>query len=245
MPSAVDYTDPYLHIYRPVPPTRPGVCAVCHSGPGADFDVCHSCWQTMRQVTRPVRRVVPISLYAVPSQLWHMLRRYKDGPDEVARQHAIQIAATLSRFVERHDHCLASLSGGPFTLVTVVPSTRPTPHPEHPLIGVVKMVRRLRDAFTPILLRGAGAVGHNQASDGAFVAVRHLDGERILLVDDTLTSGARLQSAASTLYHAGAGNVTALVVGRVIKPDYNENCQRIWARATATNFSFDRCCLCN
>jgi hypothetical protein len=33
----------------------------------------------MRQVTRPLSLIVPISLYQAPGQLWKVLRDYKDG----------------------------------------------------------------------------------------------------------------------------------------------------------------------
>jgi predicted phosphoribosyltransferase len=66
----------------------------------------------------------------------------------------------------------------------------------------------------------------------------------VLVVDDTLTTGARLQSAVSALRLHGASAIAAVVVGRVIDPAWNENCRRIWDQAHETRFSFDRCCLC-
>jgi phosphoribosylpyrophosphate synthetase len=65
-----------------------------------------------------------------------------------------------------------------------------------------------------------------------------------LLVDDTLTTSARLQSAASALLLNGASTVVAIVVGRVINPDWNDNSRRIWEQAREIQFSFDQCCLC-
>ena len=45
-----------------------------------------------------------------------------------------------------------------------------------------------------------------------------LRGERILLVDDLFVSGAHTQSAASTLFEAGAEEVVTLVILRLIVP---------------------------
>jgi adenine/guanine phosphoribosyltransferase-like PRPP-binding protein len=87
-------------------------------------------------------------------------------------------------------------------------------------------------------------VDHKLADDDAFTVRRRLSGERVLVVDDTLTTGARAQSAASALRLNGASAVAAIVVGRVIDPDWNDNCRRIWDQARATPFSFDQCCLC-
>jgi hypothetical protein len=38
--------------------------------------------------------------------------------------------------------------------------------------------------------------------------------------------------------------VAAIVVGRVIDPDRDDSCRRIWDQARATLFSFGKCCLC-
>lgn len=73
---------------------------------------------------------------------------------------------------------------------------------------------------------------------------RQLGGARVLVIDDTLTTGARLQSAASALLLNGASAVAAIVVGRVINPEWNDSCRRIWDEARAAQFSFDHCCLC-
>jgi predicted amidophosphoribosyltransferase len=48
---------------------------------------------------------------------------------------------------------------------------------------------------------------------GAFVATRRLDGARVALVDDVLTTGATLEAAATALHDAGASSVLYVVVG--------------------------------
>jgi len=130
-------------------------------------------------------------------------------------------------------------------VVTSVPSTRPQPRPgRHPLETVITRVGRLAPLYRPLLARGPVYVDHNLADDEAFTVPRRLSGERVLLLDDTFTTGARLQSAASALRLSGASAVAAVVVGRVIDPEWNENCRRIWDQARETQFTFDRCCLC-
>lgn len=241
--AAADHTDPYLGTYRTVPKADPGVCVVCRSGPNSGFNTCRSCDKAIKQVTRPTRHVVPISLYKIPSQLHHVLRYYKDGPSEVAAPFKLQVAAMLSRFLEFHERCAESLSGGSFTLVTNVPSTRGKRLGTHPLVEAIRLVRRLTTRYSPTLTPTA-TVQDRQASDSRFSPSRRVSGERVLLIDDTFTTGARVQSAASTLHIAGATSVTALVVGRVINPDWNDNCGRIWEESESSSFTFDRCCLC-
>ena len=189
--------------------------------------------------------IVPISLYAVNSQFWHVMRHYKDGSGHSRELLAMQVAAIIARFTGRHLPCVATLLGGDPAVVTSVPSTRPQPRPgRHPLETAVTSVGALATGYAPLLRRGPAPVTHNRADDHGFVVTRRLGGERVLLIDDTLTTGARLQSAASALRLSGASAVAAVVVGRVIDPEWNENCRRIWDEARKSQFSFDQCCLC-
>ncbi|GAA0950941.1 hypothetical protein GCM10009560_71070 [Nonomuraea longicatena] len=48
----------------------------------------------------------------------------------------------------------------------------------------------------------------------------NLDGAGVLLLDDTWTTGARVQSAAYALKQAGAHRVAAVVLGRHANPGY-------------------------
>jgi hypothetical protein len=245
MATAAPYTDPYLDTYTAVPAARPGVCAVCRSGPGPGYAVCFSCQEVIRQVSYPAMNVVPISLYTLNSQLWHVLRYYKDGSGRSAELLATQVAAILARFTARHLRCVAATLGGDPAVVTSVPSTRPQSRPgQHPLQTAIMRVGRLAPRYRPLLVRGPVYVDHNRADDQAFTVPRRLGGERVLLLDDTLTTGARLHSAASALRLNGASAVAAVVIGRVINPEWNENCRRIWDQARATQFTFDQCCLC-
>lgn len=238
-------SSPYLAACRPVPPAGPGICPVCHSGLPPGCRLCHSCALTISQVTHPARQVIPISLYETPGPLWQLLRCYKDGPPAARGPLTVQVAGLLGRFTARHLPCVARLLGGGPDIVTSVPSTRRRARPgPHPLQAAVTAVTALAARYEPLLAPGPALTGHNQADDATFLAVRALAGQRVLLIDDTFTTGARLQSAASALRLAGAGPVAALTIGRVIWPGRNENCRRIWEEASVTAFSFATCCLC-
>ena len=65
----------------------------------------------------------------------------------------------------------------------------------------------------------------------------------MLLIDDTYTSGATVQSAASALQMAGAKVVAVVVVGRYVKPDFNYRTQALWDEVSSEVFSFGSCCL--
>src|SRR5215471_20584556 len=120
MATAAEYTGPYLHTYTTVPAAGPGVCVVCRSGPGPGYAVCFSCQEVMRQVSHPVMTAVPISLYTLNSQLWHVLRHYKDGTGRSADLLAMQVAAILARFTARHLQCVAAVLDGAPAVVTSV-----------------------------------------------------------------------------------------------------------------------------
>jgi predicted amidophosphoribosyltransferase len=245
MASAGHYTDPHLHTYTPVPAAGPGVCPVCHSGPRPGYHVCRSCTAVMRQVSHPTTSVVPISLFTLNSQLWHVLRNYKDGSGPSAQFLGVQVAAIIARFAAQHLECVATVLGGAPAIVTSVPSTRVMPRPgRHPLETAVTRVGALAKLHEPLLARGPAHADHNLADDHVFMVRRRLSGERVLLIDDTFTTGARLQSAVSALRRSGASEVACVVVGRVIDPEWNENCRQIWDQARQTPFRFDQCCLC-
>jgi len=238
------YTDPYIVIYRRVPPVRDGVCSICHTGTGPGYATCNSCALTSGQVAYPVRRILPISLYEVPNQYWTVLRYYKDDPRPEVREHlGTVLAATIARFTARHWPCISTMMGGEPSIVTTVPSTGPR-QGQHPLARAVRRSSHLLPLYADVLQRGSGAVRHRCASDDAFLTTLDLRGHRVLLIEDTFTTGARTQSAASRLYIAGARAVGVVVAGRVIDPNWNDNCQAVWNYACGVQFAFDVCCLC-
>lgn len=238
--SARSWTDPYLAAFCQVPAAADRVCTICHSGPGPGYEICRSCSQTTRQVTRSTSLVLPISLYALPSQLHTYLRRYKDAPDTSA---ATIMAAALGRFVAMHQQCVTRYLGGAIDVVTTIPSTSGRTG-RHPLVELVERSHILRPLQAELLASGTVPIDHNRANDHAFTVLRPPNNQRVLVIDDTFTSGARVQSAASALSLAGARRVTALVLGRVIDPSYNDSCSAIWRRMSAQAFTFDTCCWC-
>jgi predicted amidophosphoribosyltransferase len=241
--SVAEFTDPYIETLTPVPPTSDGVCDVCHGAPNPGFARCYSCSQTMGQVSRPLSLIVPISLYEVPGQLHYVLRNYKDGYTEGLRAELrLRVAALLWRFLAEHGEHIADAAGRPWDLITSVPSTQPRAG-GHPLEAALRLARRLAEQYEPTLERGGGPLGHNQASDTGYRVTGNVAGSEILLVDDTFTSGARVQSAASTLALAGANVLAAVPIGRVINPRYNDEAKVLWDAARSRPFDFSRCCL--
>jgi hypothetical protein len=65
---------------------------------------------------------------------------------------------------------------------------------------------------------------------------------RILLLDDTWTSGGRLQSLAFALKDAGAGAVGAVVLGRHVNPGFGPSASMM-ERIRSAEFNLERCCI--
>lgn len=196
----------------------------------------------MRYVSRPVSLVVPISLYEVRTQLWRVLRYYKDGPaDPAQNRFRAEVTALLARFTRDHADCIAR-AGGEWDTVTIVPSSQGR-EGQHPLEDVVRRIPWLRVHFRSLLVRTNVALAPHYSSDDKYAVTEDVTGRRVLLVDDTFTAGSNIQSAASRLQLAGAVVVAAAVIGRVIRPEYNERVRIFWTTARREQFRFDTCCV--
>lgn len=250
MATVEEVTDPLIRNLTPPPAARAGVCQVCHSWTetwnGRPQDLCSSCTQTVNAVSRPLQVVVPISLVTVRgSQFYTTLSGYKNSylPDEVRGQFALRLGALLARFLRDHGACVRHAAGEDWDVITTVPSSSSRVG-EHPLVRVVKMARA-QHALVQELLEPAEAdrLDHRYASDHGYRVTRDVGGARVLLIDDTFTTGARIQSAASALATANASVTAAVCLGRVVRPDYADEAQALWDERREIPFDFGVCCV--
>ncbi|TQS24585.1 phosphoribosyltransferase [Microbispora sp. KK1-11] len=259
MGDAEAFTRDFLPLFRAVPPTRPGVCRICHSGPndrgdGEPWPTCASCKRTTENLSGYTEHVVPISLTARDTQLYDVLVRRKDPFGVAGRRNRLDfLAATVTHFFREHAGCLQGLAGGPFTMVATIPSTRTERpieafHHMDKVIGKVGAWARLHrplllqadDAYAPVLAaRESHSAAYHVLGDG-------MKGARVLLVDDLFVSGAHVQSAASALIGRGATAVVALVIARLVNPASKDPYSGgIWQESGDRPFGFDRCCVCD
>jgi predicted amidophosphoribosyltransferase len=191
-------------------------------------------------VTLPAGTVVPIALYRTGDHLWHALRRYKDGRDAALRRRlGRELGRLLCGFLRLHLTCIAPGASSAWR-ITVVPPTRRR-RQRHPLERVVRRSRWLRRRYVRTL-RTAAPPGHNAASDTAFTVVGAVAGLELVVVDDTFTTGASVQSAVSALRLAGAEVIAVVVIGRVVNPDASPEEAALWATARRTGWRLNRCC---
>jgi hypothetical protein len=135
--------------------------------------------------------------------------------------------------MENHSGCV-----GDWDVVTCVPS-------EHrvAMAPVVDKVRRFQGRSWDVLRTQPGVSGRDLDPD-RFQVTADVSGQRVLLLDDTFTTGASLFSAVAALRRAGAEVVGPVVLGRHVRESYEPSQEmmrwlgdRIWDE--------HRCCRCN
>lgn len=238
MPTVAELSALYENVLLG-PRRGPDVCGTCFNFT-AGYDRCWACAHG-----RPsLDALAPISYSVAREQLHHALASYKRLNGDVARRLQAILAAILWRFLTDHETCLAKAAGArSFDLVTIVPSGDPTRDATHPLRTIVgHQVGPTRERHHRLLRRTDTATEPRTFSPTKFEATTHLNHQSVLLIDDTWTTGASAQSAASTLKAAGAERVAAVVIGRHLNREWHENDRRI--RGITRPFEWQACALC-
>ncbi len=238
MPGVGELSGPYEN-FMLGPRPGPNVCGVCFNFTRG-YERCYACTQNEDWLTA----VAPISYSVGLEQLHRALMGYKRLSGDVARRLTIELAAVLWRFLAEHERCVARAAGvARFELVTTVPSGNRRRESAHPLPHLVgELTAPTCGRHEPLLRRSELDVGLRTFDSGKFEAIRSLDGETVLLIDDTWTTGSSAQSAAAALRDAGAGPVAAVVIGRHLNREWHENDRRL--RQIARTFDWGRCALC-
>jgi hypothetical protein len=220
----------------PPPDDAADVCPVCRSWREVDDRLCDNCTENEEALERASVKVIPISLYRKPSKLRDWLTYYKPGDDEFHGEYGQLLATVIGRFTMEWGDDLVRFCGG-LDSICVVPST--TRFPPHPLAAIVDQhIPDLAESRKELLTRGRGDLGHRVASVEGFVARDVSPEERVLLLDDVYTTGARAQSAAYELARVGAVVPGILVVGRRVNPDYRPEVAALWERQHEAGFDF-------
>jgi hypothetical protein len=238
MPTVADLTEAYGNVLV-APRAGDGVCRTCFNLIEG-YERCYACVHGGRGLDL----VVPISYSVAGEQLHHALVFYKRGPEPVATELGLQLAAILWRFLAEHERCVARTFGvETIPVVTTVPSNDRRRDDAHPLHGLVKRtIKPTRERFRRLLRRTDHPAAPHVFCDERYVATAPLNGEAVLLIDDTWTTGANAHSAATALKLAGAGPVAAVVIGRHLNRHWGGNDTRL--SRLPTPFDWDGCVLC-
>jgi hypothetical protein len=239
MPTVSELTAGYGN-FMLGPRRGPGVCRVCFTFTDDGYEHCYACAHAPPWLDA----VAPISYSIAREQLHHALASYKRLTGEGARRLRAELAAVLWRYLAAHERCIATAAGvDGFALVTTVPSGdrgRDEPHPLRAIVG--EIVGPTRERHERLLERSDVDVEPRTFDRHKFRPRRSLDGETVLLIDDTWTTGANAQSAAAALKQAGAGPVAAVVIGRHLNRDWHENERRL--RGITRPFDWSTCAHC-
>jgi predicted amidophosphoribosyltransferase len=238
MATVSELSAPYAN-FMISPRQGPEVCDVC-------FNLIEGygrCWACAHG-GRCLDVVAPISYSIGGGRLHHALAAYKRSADSETRRLFVELAAVLWRHLEVHERCVARAAGvEAFELVTTVPSSdrrHDNAHPLHRLVGCRVGVTRNR--HRRLLQRTRAEVPIHEFSPGRYESDAELNGQAVLLIDDTWTTGANAQSAAAALKAAGSGPVAAIVIGRHLNPEWGHNVARI--RSFERPFDWRRCARC-
>jgi hypothetical protein len=235
---------PYVNYLVRVPPADLHVCDICH-GVVSGYSVCYPCHAARRKLAGATADVTAfVSLAPRGEQFAYELIAYKNPriPDHHRRRLQTGLAAVLWTWLGRHEACLAGrLSIRRFDVITTVPSTsgRPINPLRHLVSGVVSgSAERYRD------LLGLNRTDLDQRAHAAdrYHASRELRGARVLVIDDTWTTGAHAQSASAALKTAGAEAVGIVALGRWLNPSYGATADWL-AKHRRPGWDWTRCCL--
>lgn len=219
------------------------MCSTCHRDAPLPHRQCYRC-NSHRELAgdQLADVVVPISIAFAGEQFAHDLRQYKRSPLEAARKEKQRrLAVVLENYLRAHERCVAAACGvADFDVVTSVPSTKGLdPHPLSAMLS--RIIGQTRPRYRDLLRIGAD-LGERVLHPDRFGASDDLRGRRVLLVDDTWTSGANAQSAAARLRLAGAERVAVVVLGRWFDADHGPAAPYV-TNVRGEPFDWFTCCL--
>lgn len=222
-----------------VPPVdgRPESCWRCRTWTDWESGECRNCTQNAEKLGMPAVPLDLISLYIKESQLREWLTCYKgrvDGSEPLIPEYVDVVKALIARFLFEHGQRLVARR--PFDAITVVPSSsRPGIHPLEAILNDLPLTLPV----VTLLRRGPGELDFNKPSVDGFVPIdADAAAQRVLLVDDVDTTGARINSAAYALKAAGHEVAGAFVIARRVNLGYKST-TAFWEEQKSQPFSWE------
>jgi orotate phosphoribosyltransferase len=161
------------------------------------------------------------------------LSQYKNSASiEVRTKATNALAALTANFFSAHLMCI-----GEFDVVTTIPSQR-----RDSASIIVQSVLNLEPLHRTTL--EATRPNNREIDPTRFNVLKPVAGDRVLLFDDTFTTGSSLFSAAQALSNAGAKVTRAVVIGRHFRTDF-EPSKLLWKWLKDRTWDQRRCARCN
>ena len=206
--SYVEVSAPYANFM--LQPAKPGdrVCRICRSFAREGYSSCKKCGFQPDHLDV----VVPIAYSVGGGQMHHALRNYKDGGSSDVRQRfSVELAAVLWRFLASHERCVARAAGvDGFEIVTTIASGSTTRDDGRRNLRriVGEICGATRDRYERLLAPTDRGTDERRFDPDRYYALRQLNGENVLVIDDTWTTGRSAQSSAFALKDDCAGHAT-------------------------------------
>ncbi len=253
MPKISDLCALYDGHILPVLPEGDGICPVCHGPLLSGTSCCYQCREARSRLTATAAVVGFIALAVKDEQLATDLWVYKNSWSYEARlRPQLGLAAVLWRWLSLHESCLARASGvDRFPVVTTVPSA--VHRYPHPLTTIIRdKVGATSDRYVELLEPSNSTYDEREISSTRYVATHTNSGnpEPVLIIDDTFTSGAHIQSASACLSEAGYGPIAALCIGRHFnrrpeKRGYMKSAESYYRAAKQLGWNWNVCSQCS
>ncbi|MEU8692130.1 hypothetical protein [Streptomyces sp. NPDC048665] len=163
--------------------------------------------------------------YSIHDGLESILWRSKNQPSDAWLR--LPLGSLLWTFMKHHLKCIEGFYGGAFDVHIAMPShpsTRGGLSHLDTLIGNVRNFAAYWDSgvLTKNDASKAGARRGRIITD-LFTAKPAVNGKRVLLFDDTFTTGGSMASAAHALRRSGAVSVVGLTFGRQLNADWKDS----------------------
>jgi adenine/guanine phosphoribosyltransferase-like PRPP-binding protein len=193
-------------------------CRVCAT-PVDGFELCWCC-RARRRIAGLADLVVPLTYAIANTESATLLQRYKNYPVRTVRQqHSLIINWLLLLGISLHERCVGIAAGLPVSLRLAIPSLTSRTG-VHPFVEITRTMNALGGAAALVPAPDAVCDRVVGAHKFALQPDLRLDGQHVLVLDDTWTTGSNAQSAALTLRRAGACAVSVMVVGRWLSPRF-------------------------
>lgn len=229
----------FAYMANPFAP-RPGICSYCHGANWRATPSCPTCNGHHASLGRTKADfIVPISYALDTMQHARNLRSYKQpNPSDAALR---ILTALFESFLDLHFACLCNVAGGSLTHYITVPTTKNRTNHPLDLICASLPLRRLHAVAQPGAFDNGNS--HRLDLDGFKLPEEDLNGQRILVIEDTWAAGARVQSLAHLLKRAGAKSVIAVVLGRWVSSGFDNGAHLVEAIKDSGPLDPTRCVL--
>lgn len=201
------------------------LCPICGGIKNSNYKYCVSCANLgLAEHTQTDR--LAFGFYAVEEnhQFYTVMHDYKEpvvqGANASRNNYRALISLILRVQVAERLSCIARLANAPVTAWAVIPSSQQSKRSgqRHPLAQIVQQtLPRLPEVtMTATRQKERGISDHEFAvSMQSRAPLNH-----VLLIDDSWVTGGSVQSAALALKKAGAGQVSAYCIARIVRQNY-------------------------